>query len=283
MEFAMFTRFTGLVKEKGLEYAAQYAKELGLTGVEFLAYTANTDYCPIKNAEQAREAKKILDSYGLPVVCFSVCSNLWNEADAEQNLMSYVEITAALGCPYIHHTLLHTLSSSESEPTFEQVLEPVVASAARVADYAKTLGVTCIYEDQGFYFNGVRNFGMFYDAVREKCDNVGVCGDVGNSLFVGEDPAVFFETFAKDIRHVHIKDYLFRSAQNVPEGNWDQTKEGDWLKETVPGTGIVNLEACIQCLKNAGYDGVLSLESSYRIPFDVGVKQTIEYITRLWA
>ena len=31
-------------------------------------------------------------------------------------------------------------------------------AAARVANYAATLGLTCIYEDQGFYLNGIDGF-----------------------------------------------------------------------------------------------------------------------------
>ena len=35
-------------------------------------------------------------------------------------------------------------------------------AAAEVADYAKPLGVKCIYEDQGLFANGVDGFGAFY-------------------------------------------------------------------------------------------------------------------------
>ena len=51
-------------------------------------------------------------------------------------------------------------------PSYEEVLTPITDFAVRTAEYAKTLGVRCLYEPQGAYFNGYHGFGT--DKAEEK-------------------------------------------------------------------------------------------------------------------
>ena len=121
-------------------------------------------------------------------------------------------------------------------------------AAAEVADYAKPLGVKCIYEDQGLFANGVDGFGAFYKQMKQRCSNVGVCGDMGNSLFVDEGAERFFAAYAEDICHVHVKDYMIRTFAEAPSRNWYPTKGGRWLRETMVGDGNVDVASCMDIL-----------------------------------
>lgn len=288
MKFAIYAGFSSYILEKGLEKAAGYAKELGFMAVEMLADKKDN---PVPDVETAKHAKAVFDKYGLKVACHSVYVNLWDSeskhpsgykiSEAEELfLMKQVEVAAVLGSPYVHHTLLPWLTLPSDAPEYEEAIEIAVEAAVRVADYAATLGITCIYEDQGYFVNGVEGFDGFYGKVKARCKNVGICGDLGNILFVNETPEAFLEANIKDICHVHIKDYLWKKAKVSPGIYWYKAKSDSWLRDTMIGNGVVDFEACMKLLKDAGYDGYFSLENGHPEPYEVGVQQAMEYLKR---
>ena len=290
MKFAMYMGFSEYVMENGFENAAAYAKRHGFSAVEMLALKKNT---PVPDVETAKRARAILDEHGLKVACHSAGANLWDnnskhpsgfkisEAD-EQFLMEQVEIAATLGSPYLHHTLLPWLTLPADAPGYEEAIETVVEAAVRVADYAASFGITCIYEDQGRYVNGVEGFYGFFSKMKKRCKNVGICGDLGNILFVNETPEVFLKTYIEDICHVHVKDYLWKKASISPGTYWLRAKDNSWLRDTMIGSGVVDFEACMKLLKDAGYQGHFSLEIEHPEPYEEGVQQAFEYLKRFW-
>ena len=147
----------------------------------------------------------------------------------------------------------------------------------RIADYAAKFGLTVIYEDQGIYFNGIENFGKFFRAMKSRCANVGVCADFGNILFADEAPVPFIEAYGADIRHVHIKDYLWADA---PAEGWHRTAAGHGLQACVFGEGIVDIPACMAALRKVGYDGALGyeVESKPLLPDTVRAREYMKTI-----
>lgn len=279
MQFTFYANFAETVKEKGIKAAAEYAQRMGFDSVEMLEMGQPT---VIRTAAEAREAKKVLADHGLTMACYSVGITLFQSAEAENALMKHAEIAAEMGSPFLHHTLILALEMAPGMPSFEDGIAYVTDAATRIANYAKTLGITCIYEDQGMYANGVEGFGAFFNEMKRRCSNVGVCGDVGNSLFVDVQPEDFFAAYAKDIVHVHIKDYLRKSGPIAPGRDWYHTRGGNWLRDTTVGSGVVNFDACMKILKVAGYTGHYALELAHPEPFDAGVRQAMEYLNR-WA
>ena len=275
MRFTFYTHFNGMAARDGMEKTADWAAGHGFSAVEVLE-SAGPGYPSLyPDREAAVQAKHILAERGLSVACYSVGTSVYRNPEAVAS-----EIAAALDCPFLHHTLLLWLAPFEGMPSFEEGIACAVEAAAEVADYAKPLGVRCIYEDQGLFANGVEGFGAFYRQIKQRCDNVGVCGDMGNSLFVDEGAERFFAAYAEDICHVHVKDYLIRTFEKAPSRNWYPTKGGRWLRETMLGDGNVDVEACMAILQKAGYDGMYALELCHPEPFEAGVKQAMEYLRR---
>ena len=169
MNFSMYNKFSSTVKNQGIEFAAKTAKDLGFSSVE-LFDMAGADSTPtFCDVESAKRAKEVLERYGLSVSCYSVGANLVTiDGEVKRNdkaindLLRYADIAKALGSPFLHHTLIVNLRLPDGAPTFEEVFMPVVSAASEIAVYCKDLGLTCIYEDQGMYFNGVKNFGRLY-------------------------------------------------------------------------------------------------------------------------
>ena len=60
---------------------------------------------------------------------------------------------------------------------------------------------------------------------------------------------------------MHVKDFLYKpaDAENPGQG-WFPSRNGSYLRGTVAGHGVVPIRRCLETLKKAGYDGVVSYE-----------------------
>ncbi len=276
MKFTMYNYTTELVLERGIERTAEYAASLGFSAVEFLEFAK----VPVKSKQEARQIREALRARGLSVSCYSMGMTLFGSEEEEKKLLSRLEVIAELGSPLLHHTLALPYQPIDGR-SFDEVMADVLPRALRVAERARELGVRCIYEEQGYYFNGVRNFGTFYEKIKQYSDNVGVCGDFGNILFSGDRSADFIKTFAKEIKHVHLKDYIPTDTP-IPGDACVEYGEGKYLLETTLGDGIVNAEACLQSLRDAGYDGQFAFEINAAFPeeFETVIRQNMDYLER---
>lgn len=279
MQFSFYNRFKEMAMQDGVKVAAHYAIDHGFSSVEVSEGFGSVPL--FSDTTDAKEAKKILTEHGLTTACYSAGIIVYKNPDAVSYLKKQVELAAALGCPYFHHTLLLWLSPTPGMPSFDEGIDCAVEVASTVANYAKTLGVRCIYEDQGLFANGVDGFGAFYRKLKQCCDNVGVCGDMGNTLFVDEKPENFFAAYANDIYHVHVKDYLIRSFEKAPSSRWYPTPGGNWLRDTMVGDGNVDIAACVKILQKVGYTGSYSLELCHPEPFDMGVEQAMAVLSSM--
>lgn len=280
MQFTMYTRFIPTLAERGAAQTADYAASLGFSSVEVLEVTSPGHPSVIPDRETAQTIRKTLAERGLTVVCYSVGTCLYQNDAAVESLKYQSEIAAELGSPFLHHTLVPWLKKPKNAPSFDEALENAADAAAKIANYADPLGITCLYEDQGLYANGVEGFGRFYREIKNRASNVGVCGDVGNVLFVDERPVPFFREYIGDIRHVHIKDYLTKTGGDCPGMYWLPTGGGNWVRDTMFGHGDVDIAGCMEILKNAGYDGALAFENEHPEPYEAGVKQGMDYLRR---
>ena len=260
MDFVFYGEFSAKVRKQGIEETSRLAFEKGFSGVEFLESSKKGAVCTLSDTQTAKAYAETLKKYGLYTACYSVESCI---LDGEtENLKKHAELASALGSPFLHHTLIPWLTLSENTPSYEEALQRAVESASKVASYAEKLGITCLYEEQGMYFNG-QGFRPFYEEMKRLHKNVGVCGDFGNNLFVDENPADFIEEYAKEIRHVHLKDYLFlpRADQTQKGIEWYPTKKGNWLKDCPLGGGVVEFDRIFRALQEANYKGAYALET----------------------
>ena len=281
MQFTMYSRFNPTLAKLGADATADYAANLGFSSVEVLETTPPGHPSVIPDRETAKNIRRIFSEHGLTVACYSVGTCIYRSPEAEESLKYQAEIASELGSPFLHHTLVPWLKLPENAPTFDEALENVADAAARIAEYAAPLGVTCLYEDQGLYANGVDGFGRFYREIKKRTNNVGVCGDVGNVLFVDESPVPFFREFIGEIRHVHIKDYLYKTDTAVSPGMyWLGTGHGNWVRDTMIGHGDLDIAGCMKILKDAGYTGALAFENEHPEPYEAGVKQGMDYLKR---
>jgi len=280
MKLSMYSHFARLVKANGFLSAARTAKALGFDGIEIL----DDIYCPplISSLEEAKEDREILDSLGLVTSCYSVGATLFETPEAVETLRYHAEIASVLGSPFFHHTLHCDLKPlTEEDPDYETVLADTLPRAREVARIADELGLVCLYEPQGMYFNSNNNLGRFYLEMKRSCPNVGLCGDTSNSYFSDEDPAAFYRVFAREFRHVHICDLTVQDeAPEDPKG-WYRSQGGRYMANVGVGKGNVPFKELFSILKKAKYKGFLSLETEvpYAEEFIPGI-DTVRQLAR---
>jgi len=241
--------------------AVDYAAEVGLDAIEpypHAEFANPTDEAIAKAKEFGEYAK----SKGIKVSCFSMGIDITTGDTIAKNierLKGYARLSAAMGCPYLHHTLMPSLVSNfSSGELFDVLFDRAVKGIREVYDYAETVGVKAIYEEQGFVFNGAQRFERLLNAVDR---DIKVVADLGNIKFVGEDPVDFVGQFAPYVAHVHVKDYIYKPATaNFPGEEWYNTRNGDFLRGTIVGHGTIDFVTCCRILISAGYTGSFSLE-----------------------
>ncbi len=280
MDYAMYAKFSRMVRDRGIESTADYAKSLGFTSVEFFDFVGPNWQEVVPSLEDAKRYRAVLKERGLHVACYSVAVGLYDpsapngiDAHAEQKLMQYVDRAVALGSPFLHHTI--TLGVEGMPIPYKKMLATVLPAVVRVAKYAASCGIACLYEDQGLYFNGVEGFKGFFEAVRAEEPSVGICGDIGNVLFVDESPVDFFRAFAHEFRHVHIKDYVPCKKEDAGSA---VTKGGLYIKEAIIGRGMIDTVSCLQILKEVGYAGAIAFENNHEEDFAMGVQIGMELV-----
>ena len=262
IKFANYTVFRDDIRNYGLEYAARHTAELGFDSVEFLDVLPSAKPM-LPTLGTAEGVKEILNKYHLTVACYSVALQLLtdHQADIEQQMKNQIDFAVAIGAPMIHHTLVPNLSLEKSALSYDEVLSKTFDSAERIAAYCNKRGMTCIYEPQGMYFNGVEGLKCFYDKMKSLGYDVGICGDFGNSVFVDVAPELVFETFSEHIKHVHIKDYrIADTPDKACENAAFRSQGGKWIYDADFGCGSINIGKCFDILKQIKYDGQISFE-----------------------
>lgn len=232
---------------RGLE-GVEYAKSLGVGLYEPLAVNG---YPSEDDALRLRDRAAEL---GMAMPCLSTAADLNGADRAEQaaELKRLARMAAKMHIPLLHSTLLPELDCTKPRLPFGEVLDRVVPLAREVFDEAAALGVRCVYEGQGLYFNGCQRFGEFLARLDRPA---GVVLDTGNVCFVGEDAAAFAETFAERIVHVHVKDFAF--SDEIGEY---RLADGRWASPAVLGEGDLPVNECMEILRKIGYQGCVMLE-----------------------
>ena len=139
MRFTFYTHFNGMVVREGLEKTADWAAEHGFSAVEVLE-SAGPKYPSLFPDRKAAEAAgKTLAERGLNVACYSVGTTVYKNPEAVASLKRQAEIAAALGCPYLHHTLKTGLRMAENAPAEELFAQPRQAYTQKLLSAVPTV------------------------------------------------------------------------------------------------------------------------------------------------
>ena len=236
----------------------QKAKDLGFAGVELV------DICPPGGeslTDYATRLRREADRLGLFFANLAIGANFLQENDEAmdreiERLCGLVDAAVILGAPRMRHDMLYVMPEGM---TFEGIFDRLVDGCRRVTTYAATRGVVTMIENHGYVCQHSERMLKLYHAVDHP--NFGLLTDIGNFMCVDQDPAEAVAQVAPLARYVHAKDFLYRRKEDADPGDgWFGTANGNRLRGTVVGHGIVPVPTCFGLLKAAGYDGPITLE-----------------------
>ena len=203
-------------------------------------------------------------------------ANLWRRADfgnccyslagTKAVILGYGKIgrptgakLKALGVSVMRHDATFKLKAIEGY-TWEDALRDMVPAIREVSEYAAKKGIRTCSENHGYIFQDSERVEALIRAVDHE--NYRWLVDLGNFLCVDEDPLSAVRRAAPYAVHVHAKDFLYHIVKEgvpKPEGYFG-TRNGNLLRGTVVGHGVVPIPECVKVLREAGYDEWISLE-----------------------
>lgn len=226
--------------------------------------------------EKAKAVRAYADSKNISFSCFSVFINLVGE-DADvmmDRLKGYARVAKILGSPYLHHTIANNFDNFEfADKNREVFFEKGIKAVREIYDYAESIGIKTIYEEQGYIFNGVSSFGTFLDNVDRE---VGIVADVANIYQVGDNIIDFVKTYGNKVVHIHIKDITITSDNTSGFGL--PTFDGRYMNAVPVGEGIVPIKEVMDLLEKSGYKGYYTLEEAAEGDDSTVINRSLEYI-----
>ncbi len=236
------------------------AAELGFDGIEFAEGPWATDMAPDLAEQIAARAA----ACGIEVVALAVGADFLNGCGGDtaaeiERIKRWVDFAARMGAPKLRHDITGGFRGRKYSIGYDDAL-PICADAARaITEYAATLGVETMTENHGFYSQDAARVEKLINTVAHP--NFGALVDCGNFMCADENPNISVGILAPYAKHVHAKDFLWKSGDTTDPGDgWFRTRGGNYLRGTVIGHGEARIAQSLHVLRKAGYDGYITVE-----------------------
>ena len=237
----------------------EQAQRMGFAAVEFANLILPEGVSALDYAPRIRQESQRL---GLPVINYATGSDFLKRPwqDEVERLKDEIRAAAAMGAPAMRHDATTGFPADHvGGRSFDDALPTLVAAYRATADFAQDLGVKILIENHGLFAQDSERVERLLCAVNHP--NFGLLLDIGNFMCADEDPAKAVGRLAPYACHVHAKDFHFKTGQEPNPGNgWFSTRAGNRLRGAIIGHGVVPVVQCLQIVRDAGYDGYLSIE-----------------------
>jgi sugar phosphate isomerase/epimerase len=260
-------------------------KELGFDGIEF------TDIVSIGDdlLESAEKVKEECAAIGLEIVNYTIGADLLNGSkgskpeDEVERLKKQVDVAAAMGAPGMRHDATWGPAKEARQwRSFDNYLPMLAEGCRAVAEYAATKNIRTMVENHGYFAQDSDRMEKLVTAVAHP--NFGILCDMGNFMCADEDPLLAVARVAPYTFHVHAKDFHIKSGSAPHPGKgFFPTRAGNHLRGAIVGHGEVPVQQCLRIMKNAGYDGFVSIEFEGIEDSLVGVGYGLENLKRYIA
>lgn len=256
-----FSRLVGSGRMSQIEVIAK-AKEMGFEVIEFAGLAVPAGETTESAAQQTKEE---CARVGIEISNYTIGADFLNgsggdlEAEVER-LKGEVRVAQILGVPGMRHDATRGFADDHKGASeFDDAL-PILARGCRaLTEYAADKGIRTMVENHGFFCQDSDRVEKLAIAVGHE--NFGLLVDMGNFLCADEDPAAAVGRTAQYAFHVHVKDFhTKRGTETDPGKGWFRSRGGNYLRGAIVGHGDVPVLECLRILKDAGFDGVISIE-----------------------
>jgi len=239
---------------------------------------------------QAGRARELLDGVGLLVSCYTLDSDfaVYNEDAFDETVADCIlalDVAEVLGTDTIRLDPRSSLPPERADrPDLDFILERVAEGMQQVADVAADRDFTVGVENHGLLLGRSAQVMRMVELVDRP--NFGVNIDPTNFRHVfGEDHVEATRMFAPHVVHAHAKDFHLRTEEpaNAEAEGWRHTPADEWIRPAIGGEGEMQWPLLFTILRDAGYDGAVSLEVS--LPDDIygSVTQGVANLKRILA
>ena len=245
----------------------QFGAELGLDAVDF-----SIKFFPKRDTETIKQTRTALEKYNI-TPCMIACYADFTHPDPAQRAQELTDLKAdialakALGVEFLRVT------AGQNHPGTERAagVQWVADGFRRALDEAEKHGITLAYENHTKgapwdYWDFSQPTEIFLEILDALSDTpLGVCFDTANPLVLGEDVLALLEQVAHRIVVVHIFDL----------------REVGVFEPVRVGTGASPIPQVFSRMRQAGYDGWLSIEEASRSG-QKGFMQSIAFVRETW-
>lgn len=205
------------------------------------------------------KVKSVLEKYHLKVSSYIYFEN-FAAMDAEgfeervEKAKQAVDDALDLGTNVL--MLVPQAQENIEEYTPEEIRAQLIRHWLPVAEYAQSKGVHPVVEDTPdlrLHFCTTKELKKVLDAV----PGLEVVYDSGNMVLVGEDPVIYYDTFADKTGHIHLKDMRLATDADMFA---DIASDGTKMTGAPTGTGMIDLKKVMEHVRAYGYDGYLTVE-----------------------
>ena len=245
----------------------QFGAELGLDAVDF-----SIKFFPKRDAETIKQTRAALEKYNI-TPCMLACYSDFTHPDPVQrtqelsDLKADIALAKALGAEFIRVT------AGQNHPGTERAagVQWVTDGFRHAIDAAEKHGITLAYENHTKgapwdYWDFSQPTEIFLEILDALSDTpLGVCFDTANPLVLSEDVLALLEQVVHRIVVVHIFDM----------------REVGVFEPVRVGTGASPIPQIFSRIRQAGYDGWLSIEEASRSGQE-GFTQSIAFVRETW-
>ena len=256
------------------------AKEMGFDGIEFAEIHVPEGKTKLAYAEELR---KEAEKHEIEIVAYCIGANLIYDTEKEiERLKGEVDVCAALAAPVMRHDATGGYNGEDKKKGlgFNNALPVIIEGYRAVTEYAATKGVRTCIENHGFFAQDSARVEAIINGVNHE--NFGALVDIGNFMCADENPAVAVGNVAPYAVHVHAKDFhLKKGTEFIPSDGFFMTRGGNFLRGAIIGHGSVPVVQCLRILKNAGYNGYVTVEFEGMEDAEKGIKYGLNTLKRV--
>ena len=245
----------------------QFGAELGLDAVDF-----SIKFFPKRDTETIKQTRAALEKYNI-TPCMIACYSDFTHPDPAQRAQELTDLKAdialakALGVEFLRVT------AGQNHPGIERTagVQWVTDGFRHAIDAAEKQGITLAYENHTKgapwdYWDFSQPIEIFLEILDALSDTpLGVCFDTANPLVLSEDVLALLEQVVHRIVVVHIFDL----------------REVGVFEPVRVGTGASPIPQVFSRMRQAGYDGWLSIEEASRSGQE-GFTESIAFVRETW-
>lgn len=250
------------------------AKELGFEYIEFSEIIPHDGSSKVEYAKRLREECDRLDMHISSLVVgadFLLPESGCVETEIKR-VKEMVDIAHILGAKHMRHD-----ATRGDGRSFAEVVTPLADACREVAAYAQSLGITTMVENHGFFCQDSERVELLFKTVNHPF--FGLLVDMGNFLCADEDPVSAVARVAPYAVYAHAKDFHVKEKGDPNPGpGYFSSRGGNFLRGAILGEGIVDVSRCLDLFKNAGYDGLVTVEFEGIEDPDFAIKAGLKYL-----